>query len=331
MADHDPSYKLLFSHRDLVADLIRGFVREDWVQQLDFTTLQRVSEIGISHDLREREDDMIWRLRWGERWVYVYLLLEFQSTVDRFMTVRLLTYVGLLYQDLAAAGEIPAGSPLPPVLPIVLYNGEKSWWAKTSLDELIEPDLPDQLRRWQPQVRYLLLDEQRLADTPMAGQRNIAAALFRLENSRRPEDIERVLASLIDWLAAPEQDSLRRAFVVWLKRVLLPARVPGAELPNVNDLQEMRAMLAERVKTWTEEWKQQGLEEGLKQGLEQGLEQGVYRGEARLLRRLLIRRFGVLPAWAEARLEQAGESELEIWADRVLDRDTLEEVLEEPI
>jgi hypothetical protein len=67
---------------------------------------------------------------------------------------------------------------------------------------LIEPDLPEQLRRWQPQIRYLLLDEQRLADTELAGQRNVAAALFRLENSRRPEDIERVLASLIDWLAS---------------------------------------------------------------------------------------------------------------------------------
>jgi hypothetical protein len=96
-------------------------------------------------------------------------------------------------------------------------------------------------------IRYLLLDEQRLADTELAGQRNVAAALFRLENSRRPEDIERVPASLIDWLAAPEQDSLRRAFVVWLKRLLLPARVPGAERPNVNNLQEMRTMLAERV------------------------------------------------------------------------------------
>ncbi|WP_245232324.1 hypothetical protein [Thiorhodococcus minor] len=38
----------------------------------------------------------------------------------------------------------------------------------------------------------------------MAGQRNIAAALLRLENSRRPEDIERMLASLVDWLAASE-------------------------------------------------------------------------------------------------------------------------------
>ncbi|WP_280818775.1 Rpn family recombination-promoting nuclease/putative transposase [Thiorhodococcus minor] len=75
------------------------------------------------------------------------MLLESQSSVDRLMTVRLLTYVGLLHRDLAAAGEIPAGSPLPPVLPIVLFDSEKPRWAKTSLDELIEPDLPERLRR----------------------------------------------------------------------------------------------------------------------------------------------------------------------------------------
>jgi len=62
-----------------------------------------------------------------------YLLLEFQSSVDRLMAVRLLTYVGLLYQDLAAAGEIPHGGKLPPVLPIVLYNGQAPWTAATAL------------------------------------------------------------------------------------------------------------------------------------------------------------------------------------------------------
>jgi len=43
-------------------------------------------------------------------------------------------------------------------------------------------------------------------------------------------------------------------------------------------------MLAERVKTWTQEWKEQGLQEGRKQGLQEG--------EIRLLRRQLTRRFG---------------------------------------
>ncbi len=44
-----------------------------------------------------------------QRSVCVYSLLEFQSSVDRLMAVRLLTDVGLLNQDLAAAGEIPSG------------------------------------------------------------------------------------------------------------------------------------------------------------------------------------------------------------------------------
>ena len=41
--DHDHSYKLLFSHPEMVADLIRGFVREDWVEHLDFSSLEKVS------------------------------------------------------------------------------------------------------------------------------------------------------------------------------------------------------------------------------------------------------------------------------------------------
>lgn len=319
MAAHDPSYKLLFSHREMVADLVRGFVREDWVAALDFATLERVRESGISHDLREREDDILWRLRWGERWLYVYLLLEFQSTVDRLMAVRLLTYVGLLYQDLAAAGEIPPGGPLPPVLPIVLYNGQAPWTARTSLADLMEPDLPEQLGRWQPQIQYLLLEERRYAEADLRGLRNIADALFRLENSRTPADIEGVVACLVDWRAAPTQTALRRAFVVWLKRVLLPARVPGADIPHVIELQEMQAMLAERVKTWTEEWKQQGLQQGLQQGFQQS--------ESKLLHRLLSRRFGPLPKWADDCLASASAAELESWTDRVLDAQNLEEVL----
>ena len=49
--------------------------------------------------------------------------------------------------------------------------------------------------------------------------------------------MRRVLAGLIEWLEAPEQAELRRAFTVWIKRVLLPARLPGVALPEMGDLQ----------------------------------------------------------------------------------------------
>lgn len=323
MADHDTSYKLLFSHKEMVADLVRGFVPGDWVDDLHLDTLERVSENTISADLREREDDLIWRLRWGERWLYLYLLLEFQSTIDRFMAVRLLTYIGLLYQDLAAAKALPRGMKLPPVLPIVLYNGEARWWAKSSVQALSEPNLPETLQHWQPQLRYLLLSEKRYdnqALEQLTERRNLVAALFQLEKSRTPDDIQCVLVRLVEWLRSSDHLPLRRAFVVWLKRVILPARAPEAEIPDVVELQEMQTVLAERVKGWVEEWKEMGLK--------QGLEQGVHLGETKLLRRLLTRRFGKLPAWAEERLQSADEATLEHWAEQILECESLEALLQ---
>lgn len=85
-------------------------------------------------------------------------------------------------------------------------------------------------------------------------------------------------------------------------------------------------MLAERVEQWRREYEEKGLEKGLKQGLEQGLR----RGEAQLLLRQLTRRFGTLPNEIQQRLDQASTTELERWADNILDAATLEEVFRTP-
>ena len=106
---HDSGYKLLFSHPEMVADLLSGFVAECWIGELDFSTLEKQSGSYVSDDLRPRAEDVVWRVRWRDRWLYVYLLLEFQSEVDPFMAVRLLVYVGLLYQDLIRAKQFSPG------------------------------------------------------------------------------------------------------------------------------------------------------------------------------------------------------------------------------
>lgn len=67
---HDHSYKLLFSQQILVRDLLRGFVPQEWVGQLDFDTLEKVGTEYISHELLRRSNDLVWRLRLnGEKWL----------------------------------------------------------------------------------------------------------------------------------------------------------------------------------------------------------------------------------------------------------------------
>jgi predicted transposase YdaD len=123
---HDPCYKLLYGHAAMVRDLLKGFMTGPWVRELDLDTLEKCSGSYVSDDLRDRADDLIWRVRWGPNWLYIYLLLEFQSTIDTWMAVRIQTYIGLLYQDLIRAEDLTEAHRLPPVLPIVLYNGVKT-------------------------------------------------------------------------------------------------------------------------------------------------------------------------------------------------------------
>jgi hypothetical protein len=311
MADHDPGYKRLFAHREMVADLLTGFIHEPWVKEVELDTLERVSGTYVSDDFREREDDIIWRVRWRDRWLYVYLLLEFQSGVDRFMAVRILVYVGMLYQDLIRAKQLTPDGLLPPVLPVVLYNGETNWTAALEVSELIE-SVPGGLEQYRPHIRYLLLEERRYTDTALVAMQNLVAALFRLENSRAPEDIAQVVAALTEWLKEPHQADLRRAFVGWLRQVLLPRRLPETEIPEIEHLQEVRTMLAERVREWTRQWREEGRQEC----------------GAEFLTRQLERKFGPLDAAVRSRIEQADSEQLLEWAERVLTAERLEDVFQ---
>lgn len=66
--------------------------------------------------------------------------------------------------------------------------------------------------------------------------------------------------------------------------------------------------------------------EGRAEGLEQGMRQGRVAGERAMLERLLLRRFGSLSPEVEDRVAKASAADLEAWADKVLDAETLDDV-----
>lgn len=69
----------------------------------------------------------------------LYIAVEFQSTVDPWMALRLAVYVLLLYLHLIRDGLVGTDEKLPPVYPIVVFNGEPVWTAKRDLQDLIAP------------------------------------------------------------------------------------------------------------------------------------------------------------------------------------------------
>ena len=141
---HDQAYKALFSHPQAVQDLLREFVAErleggrEWVARLDFSTLEPLPTERIDPTLRGRANDLVWRVRFrdaagGPEWLHVLLMLEFQSSVDWFMALRVQGYAVRLYENLWQGRRPGRGDRLPAVLAVVVYNGRVRWGAATAL------------------------------------------------------------------------------------------------------------------------------------------------------------------------------------------------------
>src|SRR5918992_5357471 len=185
MGQHDLSYRLFFTHRRMIQDLLREIVGEQWVSRIDFDSGERVSASFVSHKHQNRESDVIWKFRRndGKEPVYVYILMEFQSRPDPSMPVRLMSYESLFYQSLLAGLPTATWNKLPPVIPLVVYNGEEPWNVATDLGSLIG-DLDPSAEIYKPQLRYRLVDESTYSRKDLEALNSSVAELFCIEKSR---------------------------------------------------------------------------------------------------------------------------------------------------
>jgi hypothetical protein len=218
---------------------------------------------------------------------------------------------------------VAPGELLPPVFPLVLYNGSGRWTAARDIADLIVP-LPTALGRYRPQQRYYLIDEGRVEKATLARATSVAAELVRLEvlAADGPAAVRPILQRLTARLRDPRHASLRRALTVWFARVLLRRLMPGENLPELHDLTEVETMLAERVDEWTQKWKREGLLEGKREGKREG--------KTEALQSVLTARFGPLPSWVGARLAGATVDQLDAWLNGFLQTETLEGLLGDP-
>ena len=283
---HDARYRTVFAFPRMVEDLLRGFAARAWAGSLDFSTLQKVPADYVSDERLSRRGDAVWQVRFHDGRP-VLVVLEFQSSDDPRMALRILAYTSLLYQELAR-NEAPALDELgrlPAVLPVVLYNGGTPWRAVREVSELIQP-VDEALAAYRPTQRHHVLDERHVGTADLPG-RNLVTAVVRLGRIRSPWGVFRVTRMLRQWLRRPEDDELRRVFAAWMREIAEPFVPPGETLPPEMTLEEIEMTVAERAA----EWSKQRIQEGRMRGMREGMVQGLAH-ERTLLRRMAASRFG---------------------------------------
>jgi len=184
---HDTGYKELFSHPEFVQQLVEGFAPNEIASLMDFSTLKNHSGNYITPLFEEKFEDVVWsvEVNWEgiTQRVFLYILLEFQSKVDSAMPLRLMHYVACFYDHLLKTRETTPRQGLPPIFPMVLYNGSKRWSARQDIYEMVQPEPPEFLRAYQPHLRYYLVDEGRYTDEELISKQTPLSGVFGVENA----------------------------------------------------------------------------------------------------------------------------------------------------
>ena len=290
----------------MVEALLREFVPQALVADLDFSGLQRVNpKFHTGRWARRREGDVIWRLptRDGSD-IYLYLLIEFQSESDVWMAVRTQVYQGLLWQQVIDEQKLQAGARLPPLLLLVLYNGERPWKAAATTSELIALSPDSALWPWQPQVRYHLLDMGAFPKDELARRASVVALLFRLEQRHSSEELQGLLDDVIGWFRQHQgYEGLQRLFAELVHEAFVRR---GVKLSRSRSLSQMKTRLSTQFDAWREQW------------VAEGEAKGKAEGKAEALICLLAGRFGaVAPSW-QKRIRSAELATLERWFERAI-------------
>ena len=285
---HDRTAKRLFSHADVVADLLLTCLPKGTLPTFKPETLRRFPEERVDSELALRRADIAWEfeLRDGGR---VVLLIEAQSAPDSTMASRMMVQYGMLVESYQRSKHRPPG-----ILPVVFYSGRRRWNAVDDLAKII--DHPPGLMALAAKKCYILIDAKELASRQLpSSQLQERGRMFLIATmasaSKRAEALE--VLRLADERYGGDDTEFCRDLKIWADKVLWPMMLQDLQMNDNKHPKEITKMIENRFEEEDRQIRLEGRMQGFKEATLEFREK-----ERALLGRQAIRKFG----------DRAGES-----------------------
>ena len=248
-------------------------MRLKWVERVDFDkiTLEPVS--FIDRLFNKKEADLIWKLPLKDGPdVYLFLLLEFQSRVDKTMPLRFASYILNFYADQFKNKKTVS---LPVVFPVLVYNGKQRWNAARRLQDLIDFVDPS-LREYLIRFKYFTIDIGRFGKRSLVKlKRNLVTAVFLLENVRNEKELENVFKEIIEIVKSEADPALVKSFGDWLEMQLKRENISAINIREIITQRREHTMLTETLQEILQKREKKGIKVGKIQTAIQLLKEGL--------------------------------------------------------
>lgn len=233
-------------------------------QALNWTTLTLREGSFVDEDLRASEADFLYEVQHisGEDPVWIYVLVEHQSTPDRWMRFRLLKYCCRIW-DMSFRAH-PEQRALRVIVPMVFYQGERSWSYSREFADLFA----EAVREWPgvPHFSHELIDQSGMRPEEVPGTLKAQLMQVLLLAAYHPSVawMEQVAQWLGELSSLPSRGGINyvRLFVLYI----LATQEPEAAQAFREVLRRQAPEVGEELMTYAQELRQEGWREGWTEG-----------------------------------------------------------------
>jgi predicted transposase/invertase (TIGR01784 family) len=271
---HDRFFRGIMQQQQVSQEFFQAFLPGTLRKHTVLESIRATSSSFIEPELREQINDLLFECQFKQDDKildgYIYLLIEHQSRPEKFLPLRVFRYV---LAALDKHSKMHPDKPLPPIYPMVFYQGEKTPYPY-SMDLLELFDDPLSLMKQVLFQPVPLIDVNQL-DTGQLQHLPWLQSATELMQHIRDADITATLVQVLKGL----YDLLDHPNGVDFLSYLLHYAIEAGNINDVTEFYQIEEMIPDAVKekvmTIAEMLKKQGWEKGLSEGIEKGIEKGT--------------------------------------------------------
>jgi predicted transposase/invertase (TIGR01784 family) len=293
LSPHDHFFRRAMENPNTMREFFQKHLPDNIKSIVNFKTIKPQKDSFIDDQLKLQISDLLFSAEFNQTAGYFYLLIEHQSTPQKFMPFRLLKYMIAIMEHHLEKNKSPVGArhavPLPIVYPMIFYTGQKKYGYSTDLFDLFDdkklakdiflnpfqlvdlskyPDEEFQAFLWYGVLARVM---KHIAEKDFLPTfKNVVIDLKQLENKGELRYIYTVLTYVFNVGDLPNEEQFREVIQTELSDVDERQFMTLAEKYRQKGYQEGK----QEAVTLAEQYRQEGRQKGIQAGMRAGIQEG---------------------------------------------------------
>ncbi|HRW94002.1 MAG TPA: Rpn family recombination-promoting nuclease/putative transposase, partial [Thermotogota bacterium] len=180
---HDSFFKKMLGRKDIASAFLQAYLPKNLLGEFQLSTLNPQRGEFVDRKLKQHFSDLLFEVQRQGEPAYVYILVEHKSYPDSKVLFQLLGYMSKIWEEKLDSHT----KKVPPILPILIYHGERKWDVNTNLLDMLHggDKMSKAFLEFVPDFRFLAYDYSPESSTPIQGNPLLQIVLLAMRTARQ--------------------------------------------------------------------------------------------------------------------------------------------------